>query len=140
MQIPLNVFDQSQIENGGLEKLADSGMMIFVRSVFLQGLVFHTPDNLDPRMSFCVPYLEKYLQLCREFELSPAVLALSFVLSIPGVTTVVLGCDTARQVQDNCSLFDQTVQLTPHQLYLLQDAFRDIDPRVINPGVWYNHT
>ena len=56
-QIPLNVFDWGQIENGGIEKIAKSEMMIFIRSVFLQGLVFHTPEDLDPRMHFCVPYL-----------------------------------------------------------------------------------
>ena len=54
-QIPINVFDWGQIENGGMQKLADSGMMIFTRSVFLQGLVFHTPEDLDPRMEFCFP-------------------------------------------------------------------------------------
>jgi len=139
-QIPLNVFDWEQIDNGGIAKIADAGMMIFVRSVFLQGLVFHSPEDLDPRMDFCIPYLKKYLDLCKEFEISPDVLALSFALSIPGVTTAVMGCDTAKQVKDNCSLIDKTVKLTGHQLNLLHDAFQNIDSRVINPGVWFNHT
>lgn len=139
-QIPLNVFDWGQIENGGIEKITKSGMMIFVRSVFLQGLVFHTPEDLDPRMNFCVPYLKKYLDLCKEFELAPDVLALSFVLSLSGVTTAVMGCDTATQVDANCRLFDKTTKLTEQQMDLLHDAFRGIDPRVINPGVWFNHT
>lgn len=140
VQIPLNVFDWSQIENGGLQQLSDSGMMVFVRSVFLQGLVFHTPEDLDPRMDFCFPYLRKYNELCKAFGLSPAVLALSFVLSAPGVTTAVLGCDNVRQLEDNCQLFDQTGHLQLDQWEQLRQAFREIDPRVINPGVWYNHT
>lgn len=139
-QIPLNVFDWGQIENGGIEKIAKSGMMIFVRSVFLQGLVFHTPEDLDPRMNFCAPYLKKYLNLCKEFELKTDELALSFVLSLPGVTTAVMGCDNVKQVEDNCGLFDRTVQLSEKQMEMLHDAFRGIDPRVINPGVWFNHT
>ena len=57
-QIPLNVFDWGQIENGGIEKIAKSGMMMFVRSVFLQGLVFHAPEDLDPQMDYCAPYLK----------------------------------------------------------------------------------
>ena len=137
-QIPINVFDWSQIENGGMQKLADSGMMIFTRSVFLQGLVFHTPEDLDPRMDFCFPYLRRFIELYKEFELSPAALALSFVLSLPGVTQAVMGCDTADQVESNCKLFDQTVTLTQDQLDKLHDAFRGIDPRVINPGTWFN--
>lgn len=139
-QIPLNVFDWGQIENGGIDKIAKSGMMIFVRSVFLQGLVFHTPEDLDPRMDFCAPYLKKYLNLCKEFELKPDELALSFVLSLPGVTTAVMGCDNVKQVKDNCGLFDRTVQLSEKQMEMLHNAFRGIDPRVINPGVWFNHT
>ena len=139
-QSPLNVFDWGQIENGGIEKIEKSGMMIFVRSVFLQGLVFHTPETLDPRMDFCVPYLKTYLELCKEFALAPDVLALSFVLSLPGVTTAVMGCDTAKQVQDNCGLFDKTVTLSEEQMKRLYEAFRDIDPRVINPGSWFNRT
>ena len=137
-QIPLNVFDWGQIENGGLQKLADSGMMIFTRSVFLQGLVFHTPEDLDPRMDFCFPYLRRFMELYKEFELSPAALALSFVLSLPGVTQAVMGSDTADQVAANCNLFDQTIKLTQDQMDKLHDAFRGIDPRVINPGTWFN--
>ncbi|MBQ3146838.1 MAG: aldo/keto reductase [Oscillospiraceae bacterium] len=136
-QIPMNVFDWVKINDGEMEKLEKSGMMVFVRSVFLQGLVFHTPESLDPRLDFCLPYLEKYCGFCKEFGLSPAVLALSFVQSVPGVTTTVLGCDNVAQLESNCQLFDQTVKLTDEQMKLLHDAFTGIDPRVINPRVWF---
>lgn len=140
VQIPLNVFDWSQIDNGGLQALQEAGMAVFVRSVFLQGLVFLKPEELDPRMDFCRPYLEKFIQLCSRFEMSPAVLALSFVLSVPGVTTVVLGCQTLEQLDNNCELISQVKKLTDEQMMLLHEAFVDMDPRVVNPGVWFNHT
>ncbi len=140
VQIPMNVFDWEQINSGGMEKLEKSGIMVFVRSVFLQGLVFQTPETLDPRMSVCVPYVETFQNFCKEFELPPAVLALSFVLSVPGVTTTVLGCDNVQQLEANVELIDQTVELTDDQMKKLHDAFTGIDPRVINPGAWYNHT
>lgn len=136
VQIPLNVFDWSQIENGGVQAIADAGMMIFVRSVFLQGLVFLKPENVEQRMEFCKPYLETYLQLCNEFEMSPGALAVSYVLSVPGVTTVVLGCQTVEQVQANCKLVEETKVLTKEQMEKLRDAFLDIDYRVIDPHHW----
>lgn len=138
VQIPLNLFDWAQIDNGGVQKLVDAGMIIFVRSVFLQGLIFRTPESLDPRMDFCAPYLAKLHELCDEFRLSPAVLALSFPLSIKGIAAVVLGCDNSAQVEENCRLIDQTVQLSENQLKKLHTAFMDIDYRVINPREWYN--
>ncbi len=137
-QIPLNVFDWSQIDNGGLEKLKKSGMMVFTRSVFLQGLVFHTPETLPAHMAFCLSALTRFRELCSEFELDPAALALSFALSAPGVTCAVLGCDNAAQLESNCSLFDRTAILTDEQMEILHDAFREIDPRVPNPLAWNN--
>lgn len=139
-QIPLNVFDWSQIDNGGIEKLKDAGVMVFARSAFLQGLVFRKPEDLDPRMDFCKPVVAKYRQICEEFGISPAVLALSFIFSVPGVTTAVLGCRNIRQVESNCELIDQVVQLTPEQMAVLHDAFKDTEERVTNPGMWFNHT
>ena len=58
----------------------------------------------------------------------------------PGVMTAVMGCDTVEHVRSNCALFNQTVTLTREQLDKLHNAFHGIDPRVINPGMWYNRT
>lgn len=138
VQIPINVFDRTQIENGGIQSIADSGMLIFARSVFLQGLVFLTAETLDPRMSFCKPYLERFHELCREFGMSPAVLAASFVLSLPGVTSLVLGCQTPTQVEQNAEMIDKAERLSDEQMEKLREAFINIDPRVINPQKWFN--
>ena len=138
VQIPLNVFDWGRIDDGGVQAMVDAGMMIFVRSVYLQGLVFLTPETLDPRMDFALPYLNKFIDFCREFEMSPAVLALSFVLSLDGICAAVLGVQTSEQMAENCTLFENVRKLTPAQMQKLHDAFADIDPRVINPGCWFN--
>ena len=137
-QIPANVFDWRQVENGGIHRLEEAGMMVFIRSVYLQGLVFQTPEKLDPRMEFARKTLEDFHGICREFELSPAVLALSYALSLPGATSLVLGSETPEQVSQNVSLLDQTVTLTPEQMALLQKTFRDTEERILNPGKWFN--
>ncbi len=140
VQIPINIFDWAQIDNGGIKQLADAGMTIFARSVFLQGLVFMNPDTLDPRMDFCVAPLRKFLEFCEEFKMSPAVLAMSFVLSIQGITSMVLGCQRTEQIDNNCELVDQVRKLTEEEMSKIHDAFAKMDPRVTNPGVWFNHT
>ncbi len=138
VQIPQNVFDWSRIEDGGIRALADAGLLIFVRSVFLQGLVYRTPETLDPRMAFAAPVLRRYLDLARDFGLEPGVLALSFVLSLPGVTSAVMGCDNAEQAAQNAALFERTVALGSAQMDALREAFADIDPRVPDPRRWFN--
>ena len=137
-QIPANVFDWRQVENGGINRLRDAEMMVFIRSVYLQGLVFQSPEKMDPRMEFARKTIENYYGICKEFGLSPAVLALSYALSLPGATSLVLGSETAQQVSQNVELLDQTVTLTDEQMALLQKTFRDTEDRILNPALWFN--
>ena len=136
MQIPLNVFDWGKQESGELEALEKAGKCVFTRSVFLQGLVFMDPQKIPEKMAFCYPTLEKFQALCREFEVSPAVLALSYVLSVPAVTSVVLGCQTPEQVASNCDMIAGRLQLTADQMEALRKAFLDTPRRVLDPRIW----
>ena len=135
-QIPLNLFDWKQIENGGLKKLEESGMMVFVRSVYLQGLVFQKPENLAPHMEFARPTLEKFQYLCKKYDLAPATLALSYALSLPGVTSLVLGSEKAEQVEQNLALMEQAVDLSAEQMAEIRELFLDTPEQVLNPGLW----
>lgn len=135
-QIPLNLFDWEQIENGGLKKLEESGMMIFVRSVYLQGLVFQDPDNLAPNMEFARDTLVKFRALCSKHNMSPAALALSYALSLSGVTSLVLGSEKVEQVEQNAQLFEQAVELTAEQMAEMRENFLDTPVRVKNPHLW----
>ena len=135
-QIPLNLFDWKQIENGGLKKLEQSGMMVFVRSVYLQGLVFQKPETLAPHMEFARPTLEKFQYLCKKYELTPAALALSYALSLPGVTSLVLGSEKAEQVRQNLELMDQAVELSDAQMAEIRELFLDTPEQVLNPALW----
>lgn len=138
VQIPINLFDWGQIENGGLKKLADSGMMIFVRSVYLQGLVFQDPEKMDPRMEFARETLVKFRSLCSKYNLTPACLALSYALSLPGVTSLVLGSEKPEQVRQNTELLQQTVELTAAQMAEIRELFVNTPERVLNPSLWFN--
>ena len=136
VQIPVNIFDWQQIENGGMKALQASGMMIFVRSVYLQGLVFRQADALEPGMLFARPTLEKFHLLCEKYALSPAALALSYALSLPGVTSLVLGSETPEQVLENVRLLDTVPTLTDAQMNEIRLQFLDTPRKVLDPGMW----
>ena len=137
-QIPLNIFDWRQIDNGGLKALEDSGMIVFVRSVYLQGLVFQKPEQLDPRMEFAKDTLVKFRALCEKYGMSPAELSLSFVLSLPGVTSLVLGAEKVEQVKENAATFENIRLLTEAQLNEIHESFRDTEFRLLTPSEWFN--
>lgn len=139
VQIPLNIFDWAQIEKGGIKALEDAGMTVFIRSVFLQGLVFFLPKKIDPRMDFCIPVVQKFRQLCEEFNMTPGVLAMSFVLSVCDSASVVLGCQSVEQIEENSGMIENVRQLSHMEMEKIREAFLNIDPRVINPQLWFNH-
>ena len=118
------------------DALKNAGKSVFTRSVYLQGLVFMNPENLPEKMAFVKPTLEKYQKLCKEFEVSPAVLALSYVLSVPAVTSVVLGCQTPEQVVSNCEMINSRLELTASHMEALHKAFADTPRRVLDPRIW----
>ena len=135
-QIPINIFDWGQIINNGIKKLADSGMIVFARSVYLQGLVFQKPENLSPKMYYCKEPLQKFHTLCQKYNLSPAQMAMSFVLSLEGVHSLVLGSETVEQVKENTKLINTAVRFDSSQMDEIRELFKNIDERVINPSVW----
>ena len=137
-QIPLNIFDWRQIDNGGLKALKDSGMIVFVRSVYLQGLVFQRPEDLDPRMAFAKETLVKFRALCDKFGMDPASLALSFVLSLPEVTSLVLGAEKKEQVLQNAETFEKIKLLSKDQMEEIHENFRKEDFRLLTPSEWFN--
>ena len=70
--------------------------------------------------------------------MTPDVLAASFVLSVNGVATIVLGCQTIEQIISNVNLIDKVRKLSDGEMSMIRDAFLNIDPRVINPRLWFN--
>lgn len=135
-QIPVNLFDWTQTESGGMEKLKASGMIVFARSVFLQGLVFADPDTLPTKMAFARDTLLKFRDLCKAFQLTPATLALSYVSSLSAVTSLVLGCETVQQVQENVDLINRCATLSPEQLAEIRSCFVNTPSRLLNPSLW----
>jgi len=136
VQIPLNIFDNGRIEDGGLEKLRAAEKIIFVRSVYLQGLIFQNPEHLDPKMEFCRDTLVKFRSLCDKWNMSPETLAISYVLSLPGITSLVLGSETVAQMEQNVALIEAAPVLSSHQLEEIRKTFQHVDRRVIDPNQW----
>ena len=127
-QIPMNVFDWVKINDGEMEKLEKSGMMVFVRSVFLQGLFFLDPEKVeDPILvEHAVPKIRLLRQIADDLGITVAQLAIAFMRDCAGVTSLVLGADTPEQVKSNIAYFDAPA-LDESVMKLLQKEFAFVD-------------
>jgi len=103
IQVPMSIFDQKLITGGYIDRLKEKNVIVFVRSVFLQGVFFLDPENMtDPLLiEYAKPHILKLREFCERTGMSVAEFAISFMRDVPGVTSLVLGADTEEQVMQN---------------------------------------
>jgi aryl-alcohol dehydrogenase-like predicted oxidoreductase len=132
IQLPFNVLDQRPLEHGLFELAKKNGKEVFVRSVYLQGLLLLNPDDLPPKMFFAKRALNEFVAVSGQSKIPPRLLAMAFSVQKAPLAHVLVGCETPAQVRENVSLFRgaKTVDL-PDLEFLAQQ-----ETKIINPSLW----
>lgn len=102
IQAPFNLADKRLLDVDLFRRAKAAGKFIFARSVYLQGLFFsrELPAGLDG----FAPFREKLQALASAAGLDLAEIALRFALSIEGIDSVIVGVETAAQLEKNLDL------------------------------------
>lgn len=136
IQIPSNILDR-RFEKAGVFELAENnGKQIYVRSVFLQGLLFMDSERVPPKMQFTVKVLKKLGDLSEETGLSKQELALAYVRQAYPQTKVVLGVETPEQISGNLKSWETTLPV--EFVERVQEEFGYVEERILNPALWPN--
>lgn len=135
VQAPMNVFDSRLTESGALKRLYIESKMIFVRSIFLQGLFFMNPDSLTGVLKDAQEPLAKLAKLAEEEGMSIAQLALSYIRDMKEVTSLVIGAETPEQVMDNLRLMEGP-GISERTVNEIETCFRGMPVNILNPGLW----
>lgn len=137
IQVPVNVFDQRIVVNGLLARMQLKKKVVFARSVFLQGLFFVPKENLKGKLAVAGPYIAKLKELALQADRSVAELAFSYVNGLEGITSIVFGAVSAKQVEENVELL--RVMPVPDEVKkLINELFTDVPEVMITPGLWSN--
>jgi len=130
IQLPINILDQRLVSGGQLTRLKNHGVEIHARSVFLQGLLLMSPNNIPSWFDPVRGVLESFHKEAKKRNMSVLQLALSFVQSIDEIDKVIVGVNTLRQLQEVVSAASIRVNTTELS-YISTD-----DPAFINPVNW----
>jgi aryl-alcohol dehydrogenase-like predicted oxidoreductase len=104
LQVPANVLDPRHHQAGSFSAAAARGATVFVRSVYLQGLLLMPEAEIPPALVPVIPARRALAALAAEAGMSLAELALRCMLGVPGVTSLVLGVDTLAQLRENLAV------------------------------------
>jgi aryl-alcohol dehydrogenase-like predicted oxidoreductase len=98
MQAPASLLDQRLIVNGALAEMAEMGIEVHLRSIFLQGLLFLPPDRASSLPSQTSRGLSRVRRMIAEGRSDPLQAALGFALARPEATAVIVGVTTAAEL------------------------------------------
>jgi len=101
VQLPSSILDRRFEKAGVFRAAAAHGTQLFVRSVFLQGLLLIDPEATPPEMAFCRSALAQLAHFRRKTGLSAHELALAYVRDAYPEAAVVFGVETAEQLRHN---------------------------------------
>ncbi len=136
IQIPFNIFDQRAIRNKWFEKAKENNKLIFIRSIFLQGLFFMNIDKLPTNLTNAKQFLIKLNEYCIKLNLSKSELALNFVDTVAKESILLFGCDTINQAQENINNYKNLKQLDNDTIQNIIKDFTNIDEDIYNPTKW----
>lgn len=132
VQLPVSVLDQRLIASGHLAKLRRAGIEVHARSVFLQGLLLMPPEAMPGHFEAIRDHLAGYRACLESLGLSPLQAALGYVLGLPEVDHVILGVNTAVQLQEILAVRMTQVDAEAMARFALSD------PAMLDPSRWHH--
>lgn len=136
VQLPTNILDK-RFEEAGVFQLADKkGKTIYIRSVFLQGLILMDINEIPEKMFFAKPVIEKLESISRDLKLSRKELALGYIKIEMPYAKVVFGADIPVHIKENLACWER--ELSPSLIPRIKNLFNNIDEKILNPALWPN--
>ncbi len=132
VQLPLSIADQRLIRSGHLSMLAEKGVEIHARSVFLQGVLLAGLDEID---AIFVPVATEMAALdaaARSKGVDRLALCLAFVSQLPQVSRVIIGVNSVSQFREIAEAAARSVEI--EKVEASRCAWRD--DRLLNPSNW----
>ena len=135
VQVPLNIFDLRIFNNNIIDTLIANNVRIFARSIFLQGLILMTDDQLTASMSFAIDPLKKLKSIASKNGKLVKEIAFAFVRDTVGITSLVVGAETIGQLKENIELLS-TPKLSPELYEEIKACFAQMPELLITPAQW----
>jgi len=136
IQAPASACDRRMHRAGLLARAQAAGKTLFMRSVFLQGLMLLEPGEAARKLPAAAPLLTRLDAFCVERGIDLRRFAIGYVRHCAPSALLVIGSETAEQVAENCRLVLEAHDDDPG-LYAEWDAtYPEDEPTLVDPSAW----
>lgn len=134
IQVPANILDRRFAEAGVFNLAHERGKRVYIRSVFLQGLLLMKPEDLPANMAFAKLTLAKLDFLCNQYRLTPNRLTLLYIKQEYPQAKVVFGAEMSEQLRQNVGDFRE--DLPEVLMNEIKNKFSDAGVDLVDPSRW----
>jgi len=132
LQVPYSIFDR-RFEKY-FQPLHEAGIEIHTRSVFLQGLAFKAPEELDMHFDRIKEKIARLRQLAKINNISVTGLCLNFALANEWLDKVIVGVDNRQNLEEIIGA--QKYQLAVKNIKAQLSGMREDDENILLPYRW----
>ena len=129
IQVPLNVANQDFLETNTLKLLKANGVEIHARSVFLQGALLATQNQLPKKLELLSEKAKQLALVASKMDVTPSQLCLEFIKQTQLVDTAIVGVNSIFHLfqlhEDNKISLDVD-----------WDSLKITGTRLTNPNYW----
>jgi len=135
LQIPANIVDHRHFRSGIIQNSVSQNVAIFIRSVYLQGLLAMAEETIPDKLRGILPERQRLTSIAEDSGLSLMELALRYILTSLGITSVLTGVETLEQVEQNLLTFARG-RLSEDILSAIHQDVTELPEVIITPSMW----
>jgi len=129
VQAPFNILDHRMEASHWVTKLDENDIELHTRSVFLQGLLLMSPSDRPKYFNRWTKLFQEWDAWLADHKLTPMQACLRYVLSQKSINRVVVGVDSAQQLQE-------IISSARGNMPTLEKSFDCVDLDLLNPSKW----
>jgi aryl-alcohol dehydrogenase-like predicted oxidoreductase len=134
IQVPANILDRRFADAGVFDLADEKGKQVYIRSVFLQGLLLMKPEGLPFHMAFAKDTISKVDSLCERYGYTRPQMALFYIEGKYPHAKIIIGAETPIQLEQNIDIWkDNFTSIFEIKEF---DSLSIVDERIINPSLW----
>ncbi len=135
VQVPTSMLDRRYVDAGIFHDARRRGLGLFVRSIYLQGLILLADGDIAPGLAAVLPVLQRLRSLAADAGMTLAELAARYILALEGVCCGVVGVETVEQMRQNVAIFNKG-PLDSSLMKAIIAAVPDLPDSILMPNKW----